>query len=59
MNFFLLLAVLLGLIVGLAAASVVDSLKLKASYKLGYWRGLKRTRYHYVRILREWKPPDN
>lgn len=58
-NLFLLLAVLLGLIVGLAAASTVDSIKLKASYKLGYWRGLKRSRNHHVKILGEWQPPDN
>lgn len=43
-NLFLLLAVLLGLIVGLAAASTVDALKLKASYKLGFRRGKNRLR---------------
>lgn len=59
MNLFLLLAVMLGLIVGLAAASTVDSIKLKASYKLGYWRGLKRSSHHNVKIHKEWNSPDD
>lgn len=51
-NLFLLLAVLLGLIVGLAAASVVDCLKLKAAYRLGYHRGDFNGRKRAVRISR-------
>ena len=39
---FLSLAVLLGLIVGVFAASRVDIIKLKSAYKLGYRRGKYR-----------------
>lgn len=41
---FLSLAVLLGLIVGVFAASCVDIIKLKSAYKLGYRRGKYRPR---------------
>lgn len=41
---FMTLAVLLGLVVGVSAASTVDTLKLKITYKLGYWRGRNKLR---------------
>lgn len=43
-GWFLSLAVLLGLIVGLFSASAVDIVKLKSAYKLGYRRGKHRPR---------------
>lgn len=41
---YMTLSVLLGLVVGVSAASTVDMAKLKGAYKIGYRRGKNRLR---------------